>query len=85
MAPFRACCLIFLVLGCTPSKPKPPDDITTQAHLEQYVESVIETGDPPGISVVVVSNAGPVYRKGFGWADGPREVPAMPDTVYQWW
>jgi len=76
---------IVLMLGCTPSKPAPPDDIATQAQLEKYIESVLETGDPPGVSVIVVDETGPVYRGGFGWADRPREVRATPDTVYQWW
>ena len=77
--------LALLLLACAPRKPALPDDVTNVAQLEQYIDSVMQTGDPPGISVVVVNDAGPVYQRGFGWADGPRQRVARPETVYQWW
>lgn len=77
--------LSLILLGCSPSKPAAPDEVTTQAQLEEYIDSIVETGDPPGISVVVVRDTGPVYQRGFGWADGPRKRPTTPETVYQWW
>ena len=77
--------LACFAIGCAPSKPSVPDPGVTLDELEQYVESIVATGDPPGISVVAVRGTGPVYEKGFGWADGPKRRSATPDTVYQWW
>lgn len=71
--------------ACSPSKPRPPDAVTSEAQLEAYVQSLIDSGDPPGISLVLVDDSGPIYRRGFGWADAPSKRPATPQTVYQWW
>jgi CubicO group peptidase (beta-lactamase class C family) len=37
------------------------------------------------LSLVVVKDGEIVYQKGFGMADGPKNVPATPDTVYNTW
>jgi CubicO group peptidase (beta-lactamase class C family) len=72
-------------LGCAPRKPALPDDLSSIDDFERYVDSIVATGDPPGVSIAVVRDSGLVYARGFGWADRPRERPAAPDTVYQWW
>lgn len=72
-------------LGCAPRKPALPDDLSSIDDLERYVDSVVATGDPPGVSIAVVRDTGLVHARGFGWADLPRERPATPETVYQWW
>jgi CubicO group peptidase (beta-lactamase class C family) len=72
-------------LGCAPRKPALPDDIASVEDFERYVDSIVATGDPPGVSVAVVRETGLVYARGFGWADQPRERPATPETLYQWW
>ncbi|NIM22348.1 MAG: serine hydrolase, partial [Candidatus Latescibacteria bacterium] len=46
---------------------------------------ISKSGDPPGLSLVVVKNEKVVFSEGFGLADGPRNIPATPDTVYHWW
>ena len=33
---------------------------------------------------MAVKDGALVYSKGFGLADGPKELPAAPDTVYHW-
>jgi CubicO group peptidase (beta-lactamase class C family) len=71
--------------GCAPTKPSQPDRGVTIEGLERYVESIVSTGDPPGISLVAVRADGPTFAGGFGWADGPRKRAATPNTVYQWW
>jgi CubicO group peptidase (beta-lactamase class C family) len=73
------------VLGCAPRKPALPDDVSSVDDFERYVESIVKTGDPPGISVAIVRDTGLVYAHGFGWADRPHERIARPETVYQWW
>lgn len=65
--------------------PAPPASATTIAEFEAYVAELLETGDPPGMSVVVVKDGAVVYAKGFGEADGPRQLAATPDTAYRWW
>jgi CubicO group peptidase (beta-lactamase class C family) len=39
---------------------------------------------PPGLSIAIALGGDVLYVNGFGLADGPREVAATPDTVYQW-
>lgn len=72
-------------IACSPRKPAPPTSVESTVDLEGYVDSIIESGDPPGISIVVVRKHGPAYVRGFGWADAPRKRSATPETVYQWW
>jgi len=68
-----------------PRPPRPPARITSAAELEAYLEQIVRFGRPPGLSLAVVKNGRVVYERGFGLADAPRHVPAMPDTVYRWW
>ncbi|HET6418140.1 MAG TPA: serine hydrolase domain-containing protein [Polyangiales bacterium] len=72
-------------LGCAPRKPALPDDLSSAEDFERYVDSIVATGDPPGISVAIVRDTGLVYARGFGWADRPRQLRATPETAYQWW
>ena len=84
----RAAAILVLAscaMACSPRKPAAPSSVETIEELEHYVDSIIDSGDPPGISVVVVRQDGPIYARGFGWADEPRRRPATPETVYQWW
>lgn len=43
------------------------------------------SGNPPGLSVIIIKDGEVVYTKAFGFADGPRNVAATSDTVYHWW
>ncbi len=52
---------------------------------EELMSVISKSGDPPGLSLVVVKNEKVVFCEGFGLADGPRNIPATPDTVYPWW
>jgi len=52
---------------------------------EELLSVITKAGDPPGLSLVVVKNERIVFSKGFGLADGPRNIPATQDTVYHWW
>ena len=65
--------------------PMRPAAVASIDEFEGYLRRLIESGDPPGVSVVVVKDGMVVYANGFGQADGPRHVPATPDTVYRWW
>lgn len=76
--------LIALFSSCS-SIPKPPDNIESISGFEDYIEKLVESGTPPGMSLAVVKNDSIIYSKGFGWADEPREIRAAPKTVYHWW
>ena len=64
--------------------PKPPQGTVTVAHLEAYAQKLVAIGRPPGLSLAVVKDGKTVYQKSFGLADGPKNVAATPDTVFQW-
>jgi CubicO group peptidase (beta-lactamase class C family) len=65
--------------------PQPPDSVKNVAELDMYLEKLVNSGTPQGLSLVIVKNDSIVYTKGFGWADRPRNIPATPRTVYHWW
>lgn len=65
--------------------PSAPPTVDAIDDVEDYLARLIEDGDPPGLSVVVVKDGELVYAEGWGDADGPRDIAATPDTVYRWW
>ncbi len=82
-------CLSFLLLtallcSCI-SVPKPPERIGDLTEFEDYVDKLVESGSPPGLSFAVVKGDSVVYSRGFGWADEPRGIRATPATAYHWW
>ena len=68
-----------------PKAPKPSGEPNNVSELEDYLEQVVAAERPPGLSVAVVKDGQLVYAKGFGLADGPRNVKTTKDTVYHWW
>lgn len=68
-----------------PHVPAAPKQVTDKAELEAYLNRLAASGNPPGISVVVVKDGEVVYSNAFGYADGPRQIKATPYTVYHWW
>ena len=68
-----------------PHPPKPPSKAASIADLEAYLNALVASGNPPGLSVVVVKDGRIVYSHAFGFADGPQKIMATPDTVYHWW
>ena len=67
-----------------PLPPSAPESMSSAAELDQFLEDLVESNSPPGISVVVVKDGETVYNEAFGLADGPNEIAATPDTVYHW-
>ena len=72
----------YLVL--TPRPLKPPEAVSSLAELESYLEDLAghNADSPPGLSLVVAKEGEIVYQKGFGMADGPKNISATADTVY---
>ena len=66
-------------------QPRVPANPTSIIEIENHIEKMVDRNKPPGISIAVVKNGQVVYNKAFGWADGPDQLPATPDTVYHWW
>jgi len=66
-----------------PHLPRTPDRVSDVAELEMFLGKLVETGDPPGLSMVIVKDGGIVYRKGFGLS-GPSGNPSTPETIYHW-
>jgi CubicO group peptidase (beta-lactamase class C family) len=66
---------------------KPPQAVRDLAELEAYLDDLTghNPDSPPGLSLVVVKDGEIVYQSGFGLADGPRNIPATADTVYNQW
>jgi D-alanyl-D-alanine carboxypeptidase len=82
--------IAILVLGASlyafaPHAPATPRQVNSKEELEAYLDRLTTSGNPPGISVVVVKDGDVIYNKAFGYADGPRKVKAAPNTVYHWW
>jgi len=74
-------------LTLVPKPLKPPQAVRDLAGLEAYLDDLTghNPDSPPGLSLVVVKDGEIIYQKGFGLADGPRNIPAMADTVYNQW
>jgi CubicO group peptidase (beta-lactamase class C family) len=68
-----------------PHVPATPKQVTNKAELETYLNKLVASGNPPGLSVVVVQDDKVVYSNAFGYADGPQGIKATPETVYHWW
>ena len=68
-----------------PRPPSVPDSMTSAAELDEFLEGLVESDSPPGVSVVVVQGGETVYNNAFGVADGPNGIAASTDTVYHWY
>ena len=83
--------VVFVLLGilmayvASPKIPQPPVSVQNVIELDAYLETLVNSGSPQGLTMVIVKNDSIVYSKGFGLADGPRKIEATPQTVYHWW
>jgi len=80
--------LLLLITGLytfAPHPPATPKMVKSQAELETYLQKLVESGSPPGLSVVIVKDNEIIYSRAFGYADGPNQIIATPETVYHWW
>lgn len=83
--------VIFLIItiaafyAFAPHGPRTPKQVNDVGELEAYLNRLVESRDPPGLSLVVVKDENIVYNKAFGYADGPGGIKANTDTVYHWW
>ena len=68
-----------------PHAPGTPKKVNDVGELESYLDQLVNSGNPPGLSLVVVKDGKIAYNNAFGHADGPSRVKADTDTVYHWW
>lgn len=52
-------------------------------QIEETVRESMESGNIPGLSLVIVRGDKPVYMKGFGYADLEEKRPVTPDTRFE--
>jgi CubicO group peptidase (beta-lactamase class C family) len=83
--------VIFLLIAIVglyalaPHAPGTPKQVESVAELETYLNRLVQSGNPPGLSLVVVKHGNIIYSNAFGYADGPGAVKAETHTVYHWW
>ncbi len=74
-----------LLFAFAPHPPATPKEVKDIAQLESYLEKLVASSSPPGLSIAVVKNGQLVYNWAFGMADRPKQMPATVNTVYHWW
>ncbi len=52
-------------------------------NIEKKVQELMEEGDIPGLTLVIVKKNEPVYVKGFGFADASNKIPVTPRTLFE--
>jgi D-alanyl-D-alanine carboxypeptidase len=74
-------------LTLIPKPLKPPQAVSNLAELEAYLDDLTKHNpdSPAGLSLVVVKDGEIAYQRGFGMADGPRNISTTADTVYNIW
>lgn len=80
--------LLVLSIGLyafAPHVPATPKQAANVTELEAYLNQLVASGNPPGLSVIVVKDDEVVYSNAFGYADESQNVKATPDTIYHWW
>ena len=68
-----------------PRIPDPPNTVNSIQEFETYLNELVDSGVPQGLSLAVVKDEEIVYNKGFGWADRPRKIKATGQSIYHWW
>jgi putative ATP-binding cassette transporter len=58
------------------------DEEIPSARIEKKVRELMEDGDIPGLSLVIVKGD-QVYTRGFGYADVEKESPVTSDTLFE--
>jgi len=82
--------ILMIIVGSSlyflaPHPPDTPKQVKGVTELEAYLNQLVKSGDPPGLSLVVVKDGQIVYNNAFGYADKPHNIRATSDTVYHWW
>jgi len=68
-----------------PHVPGTPKQVRAVGELEAYLNRLVSSGNPPGLSLVVVKDGNIVYNNAFGFSNGPSGEKSKTDSVYHWW
>lgn len=52
-------------------------------QMEKRIEELMDEGDIPGLTLVLLRPDRPDYLKGFGYADKSNEIPVTTDTLFE--
>ncbi len=77
--------LFFHILSTYPltaQKNSEPGSVSL-TEIEKKVRELMDEGDIPGLSLVIVDGDQPVYTKGFGYADIEKQESVTPDTLFE--
>ena len=58
-------------------------DSSSLTAIEEKLRDLMDKGDIPGMSLVIVKGDQPVFIKGFGYADVEKKTPVTPDTLFE--
>ncbi len=53
------------------------------ASIEKEVKKIMDDGNIPGLSVIIIDGDKPLYIKGFGYADKERKLPVTAETLFE--
>lgn len=82
------CIFVFLTVLILPNihaaedKQEHPAPITLAA-LEEEIPKLMEEGNIPGLTLVIVKDGGEPYIKSFGYADLEKKTAVTPDTLFE--
>ncbi len=80
------CIFVFLIGLIIPNVQAADGEVLpaiTQAELEEEIPKLMEAGDIPGLTLVIVKNDGTLYIKGFGYADLEKQEAVTPETLFE--
>jgi len=75
--------LVFWAILSLPLAGKPGTVDNTDNDIDREVRKLMEDGDIPGLSLVIVKADGQVVMKGYGYADLAQKTPVGPDTMFE--
>ena len=81
---FSICILFFS--GIFPGLPLAGEEKPGAAsfdEIEKKIQELMEEGDIPGLTLVMVKGAGQPVIKSFGYADVEKKTPVTPDTLFE--
>jgi len=65
--------------------PKFPRKVANVAALEAHISRMVESNNPPGISITIVRDNQIVYSYSVGSLDSSHATGVTSSTVYHWW
>jgi len=74
-----------IIVACAPPRTTlapQPDTVLPFQRFENKLDNLRKRLDIPGMSVAVLHDQEVVYKKGFGYADIEKQIPATPATSY---